>query len=256
MYEPPEKTVFEWNNEAIVLLQDNKHDEAIVKLSKIASKLQQYAQDPTWEGFHLKPGSGYGSQSGKDVLDEIVLMAVPVTRQLSSNQSSGPPIEATTSNPATQYNVFAFFDQAFVTVFHNYQGTKGQRLVWSSLLYNIGLCYHHRELQSGATPSQRGLKIALDYYKAALQVVEGHYDDGKPEDILLLLLALFNNMGHIYSNFLSGIMETRHCANWIRTLLESNCCESFLRQGGDVGFFCLSALLMLADIPFSYAPAA
>ena len=79
--------------------------------------------------------------------------------------------------------------------------------------------------------------------------------DGNPEDTTLLLLALFNNIGHLYSNYFCMIPETRHCAHWMRSILSSWPCQRYQRRGGDLNFFFLSVAVM-PELAFTYAPGA
>lgn len=138
------KTVFELNNDAVMLLQRHQHDQAITKLLHILHRLDAAIQDPEFQGFSLKSGNLYGSQNGRDLVRDVGIMAIPANDR--PNHPVPPPCDYQGPGgdplPEEDSFVFHFFDQAFVTHFIDYQGKRGVDLVRAFVLYNLGLCFH------------------------------------------------------------------------------------------------------------------
>jgi hypothetical protein len=82
----------------------------------------------------------------------------------------------------------------------------------------MGLAYHCQGIRNGTS---RELKLALQLYKASLQVFE---DERQCFSSLCnqadLLLALINNMGHIFSHFYD-LKGMDRCQRHLQILLES-----------------------------------
>lgn len=86
------------------------------------------------------------------------------------------------------------------------------------ILYNMGLSYQLFALESGCS---RQLRTAQDVYRMALSVVDGCLGDHLTDSrLLLLLMAIFNNIGHIHSTCYEAF-DTAQCMNALVTLLES-----------------------------------
>ena len=84
------------------------------------------------------------------------------------------------------------------------------------ILYNMGLIYHRLAIKTGAT---HDFSKAMKLYKVAGSIAhssEYHFT----HDLTVLQLALFVNMGHIYSNFLDQ-KGTLECADGIHHLYNS-----------------------------------
>jgi len=91
------------------------------------------------------------------------------------------------------------------------------------LLYNLALAYHLQGLCTGV--SSRELQLALQLYKMTLSVVESccHFQavDDHDDLLLLLVMAVFNNMGHIYGTFFYGPGSIK-CIRALSALNEHN----------------------------------
>jgi len=88
--------------------------------------------------------------------------------------------------------------------------------VQTTILYNLGVVCHMEAVCSGSSVL---FGNALQFYSGAYQVLEGSSRTmGFPaESMLLLLLALFNNMGHIHSSALMNSDKTRQCVTWMQS---------------------------------------
>ena len=100
--------------------------------------------------------------------------------------------------------------------------------------------------------------MARDLYKMALSIVESCLPEVYSDRLLLLqLLALFNNLGHVHSNCYDEA-ETNQCMNAARALLASR--AFFTAKHDDpaqvFAFFEWSTLSISSNAPFVFAPAA
>lgn len=85
----------------------------------------------------------------------------------------------------------------------------------STLLYNLGVVCHMEAVSSG---SSMAFGNALQFYGGAYQVLEsGSRSQGFPNASLLVVLALFNNMGHIHSCWMMNNDKTRQCIAWMQS---------------------------------------
>lgn len=238
-----EKTVFQLNSEAITSLQEGSYPDAIAKLQNAMTRMRMTIQDPSQPGFRLVPIEGYGSQSDNEVLEDVSIISVPARKDQDDFSSS----------PMLQDTLFRTFDMAFISVFLNYQGQRGIRLTCAFLSYNLGMCFHHREVSNGTMRPEK-LRIALKFYTRALRIIDGAFDDGRLDDMTVLLLAIFTNMGHLYHHF-GNDSECLHCLTWIRNLL--SCTESWAlaQTRSDMAFFYDNSPTMV-DNAFNKAAAA
>ena len=84
-----------------------------------------------------------------------------------------------------------------------------------TLLYNLGLICHTEAIQTG---SSLAFHSSLQFYAGAYQVLEAKSRvQGLSPDESLLLVAIFNNMGHIHSGFLMNSEKTRQCMHWMQS---------------------------------------
>jgi hypothetical protein len=82
------------------------------------------------------------------------------------------------------------------------------------LLYNMGLSFHIQALRSGKSDEMRG---ALDLYEMSFSVVEANWQLFHVDDLMLILMALFNNLGHINSMFYNTD-QIQICIDWLNAL--------------------------------------
>jgi hypothetical protein len=119
-------------------------------------------------------------------------------------------------------DVFQFFnraitiaedDERFSTLLCPHSLTRIQ----STILYNLGVLCHMEAVCSGK--STLALTNSLQFYAGAYQVLESSCREfGFPyEDALLLVLSLFNNMGHIHSSFTMDSEKTQRCVSWMQS---------------------------------------
>lgn len=267
-----DETVFEMNSYAVFRLQQWRYTEAIAKLHEAMATLHRIEEqgrlhplDPP--GFQLRTDMGYGGQMDNEIVQEITLLAASIdksqyTHQIQYQHLSGHPeddlLEDSSAVDVSREDntCFEIFEMAFCTLYLNHKGTRGLRLTWCFVMYNLALCYHHREfVQSSKTcVKTANLQSALHLYYAALQIIRAAPQDGKPEDVTLLTLAICNNMGHIYCH-LCNVRESRRCVRALQSVLRSADIERQVQTQKDISFFMISAITP-PELLFQKAPAA
>jgi hypothetical protein len=249
------KTVFAWNSEAIASLQQGKYVEAMSQLQASMAALRTTTRDG--RGFRLMPITGYGSQDGNDVLEDVAIVSMATVLP---NGSASPEMQSDNQALDTDTNLFRPYGSAFVTPYINYQGVRGLQLTCSFVLYNMALCIHLWEvsktsgMNSSSNMNAHNLRRALKLYTRSLQVITGAPGDGRPEEVSLLMLALYNNLGNLYS-YLGMIDECRQCLVWVRHLLERHQQLHPDAVGSDMAFFYLNVMSLTESI-FDKAAAA
>jgi tetratricopeptide (TPR) repeat protein len=84
------------------------------------------------------------------------------------------------------------------------------------ITYNLGLAYHLLGMQNGNN-QRKNYNKALKMYKVTASLMR-LYPDNRGRD--LLYLAVFNNMGNIYSHFYDR-ENTQHCLEGMKAILMS-----------------------------------
>ena len=237
------KTVFEVNSRAVTALQVGNHPEAISHLQRAMTWIRDIVHDPAQPGFTMVPIPGYGDQVNRDVVDEVSILSVPSV----IDQAVFPSPSLDTSTP------FQFFDGVFLTPYLNYEGTKGLRLTCAFVLYNLGFCFHHREVVNG-TMNPDKLRVATKFYSRGLRILDGTAHDTRQDDMIVLLLALFSNLGQL-STRLGDTEDCRNCFCWIQSLLANPRTRLLAQTRPDVAFFYQNNLLWVEN-NFNKAPAA
>ena len=81
------------------------------------------------------------------------------------------------------------------------------------LFFNMAVAHHHLGLRLGKSSE---LQIALQLYELAFSMVEGSRQVALG-DQQVLLLAIYNNMGHCHSCF-SNTAAMQACVDWIQKI--------------------------------------
>jgi hypothetical protein len=115
----------------------------------------------------------------------------------------------------------------------------------ATLLYNLGLALHVNAVNNGKTSELEG---ALTLYEMSFSVVEDSWSQFDVDDLMLLLLALFNNMGCIHS-ILFNSKKTKTCVEWLK-MLSANPIFLRLMQKTEHAPFFLNLLVVLKQDPF------
>jgi hypothetical protein len=122
-------------------------------------------------------------------------------------------------------------------------------LLTGVVLYNMALANHVRAIEKGKASL---LMHALKFYVMAVAIVRGQSDvDVKASSCHWLLLALYNNMAHIYMSY-SSSEKMLQCLGSIEGLLAADKIEQVINVN-DYAFFLINAMLKLRVVA---APAA
>jgi tetratricopeptide (TPR) repeat protein len=112
----------------------------------------------------------------------------------------------TESKTAKSSNLFSFYNHAFVvgTPSTNYTRTSQHGIdhharLTSVLLFNMALTYHRKGLLDGSK-SLETLRKAIQVYQLCINMSLLACPGGSLDDIYVIQLASWNNMGHLYSD--------------------------------------------------------
>jgi hypothetical protein len=166
-------------------------------------------------------------------------VAVPRSNGAVRMASSVPLSKNQCSKPFD--DVFQFFNRA-ITIpadderFANLSCPHARTQVQATILYNLGVLCHMEAVCSGS--SAIAFSHALQFYAGAYQVIEtSSRVYGLPHnDTILLILALFNNMGHIHSGFMMDSDKTRQCVSWMQATFAASPAQQVLTPE-DYSFF-------------------
>ena len=139
------------------------------------------------------------------------------------------PVRFAANSEQVVNNAFSFYSSAFI-----FSGSEDELKSTSSnevrlaavVLYNFGLCFHVNGINRAASKSY--FAKALQMYTTAIGLLETSSAISPPTEDkdALLLLALYNNIGHIYScDHKSG--DIQNCLEKIRKILAAR-----TQQGG------------------------
>ena len=115
-------------------------------------------------------------------------------------------------------DIFQFYDRAITFAedderFSTLSCPRTCTHIQATILYNLGVICHKEAVCSGT--STMAFVNALQFYAGAYTSLESSpiLDD----DAILLVLSLFNNMGHIHSSFMMDSGKTQLCVSWMQS---------------------------------------
>ena len=222
-------TVFEINNKGILYLRRGMYGEAANTFQNALIRLRDLV---------------YGKiKSDANALNDkcrTTPFASPVTvKQSFSLQQHENPF-------SLYYHAFTLSAQSEKEILTS---TDVENLASACLLYNLGLTYHMRGL---ALVRSKDLAQASSLYHKAAALAE-HVESDASEQNLLLILAIFSNMGHIHSEHYDTKAAAR-CMDLLQMILESDECHEYLGEEHYNYFFW--PLFLFSERPVLLAPAA
>lgn len=280
---------FDWNNRAVQQLRRGNSSDAVLILLKTVFRLRQARARV---GLTRTTSNSSNSSSEKtttqahqdqDQDDQDKFVAnVPISTwpktdlvqgdhrsRIHHHQNSDNDIRRGRRRRPVE-NIFTLFDHAFVTSSSTTTAnTKPQEdaaagaaaqyrpLTYAIVLYNTGLSLHLKGMEDDQIKQTQtqSLHLAAKFYTMALQVLEDSYcQDGSSSELLLLLLALFNNLGHIHCH-LFNVPEAQRCVEWLRSLVTAKSLLLLPDMRDEHSFFCMSILIPPGS-EFALAPAA
>ena len=185
----------------------------------VAPQHEQHLREPQDQGQQQQEGTPTASlpehllhsmAAGGNQSNCSAMSSIPLSRDGMADNSSG------TFSVFNQAMTICKIDQDKMeedghdgyTISHNYH-----RLL-SMLLYNLGLSLHLQAVQTGKAAELKG---AMDLYEMSFSVIETEWQHFVVEDLMLLLMALFNNLGHIHSN-MYNVAQRETCVAWLKAL--------------------------------------
>jgi hypothetical protein len=166
------------------------------------------------------------------------------------------PLTSSPVNSEAFDGIFLLFNRALVIPRHcdfDLHCPKHQSRALATVLYNVALVYHIESMRQGQHQTML-LKHALQYYGYAYRAIESAAQEYGFEDVLLLLLALFNNMGHVHTMLLDDANLTRQCLRWMQATFANPRIKRLLFPE-DYQFF-FQYISMVASQQLLLAPAA
>jgi len=158
------------------------------------------------------------------------------------------------------HNSFGFFNRAFLVgvtpLDRNIGGLDAAPYHMVVMMYNLGLAFHCLAASNG---NSNMLRKALRLYEGCFAHLR-HCTAAPSSCLLVLKLALANNIGHVHSHFFQTT-RAQECAGFISSLLPCAKQTLALAQGEardteEVAFFIAHSVLFHHDNSFLFAAAA
>jgi hypothetical protein len=270
----PTSSIINLNNEGVSLLQQShQHAAALDKFGRALDILREFlADDDSDEALSAADSSPIST----------TILSVPI--KTDSSASLMIPKSFSNFNDDTVYSVassphnsFCFYERAFLLDPEDTTHISSITLT-SVLLFNMGLSFHQRGLSCGGN-STFFLQKALGLYKmfAALTgSVASAQGNGNPHllqqkhreyrtmiSMRTILMALWNNMGHLYSHFFM-YNEESECGRQLLHLLQQDLYSRYhqtdennsITTREDKTVFLLNAVMISGSSAHRLAPAA
>lgn len=259
-----EATMRDLNSHAILLLRTGDYVRACGVLKESLSRMKSALQRSgvVEEQLHLNPVEVRGREEEEDPATTKVCCPVGLQEDGPITGDSEESVLSSGSGP-----VFSFFNQAF-----QLPPTHCQNRISCSILYNLALSH---SLAWRESQEEKDLQLATELYKMALSVAETCLSSQMlPNDefVLLMLLAIFNNLGYLQWHQQRQHLEdpqsssqqtvtqsdaTWHCVQAIQALLTSHIATVTLSAHvEEFNFFRRSSLFLFNRKDLSNAPAA
>lgn len=153
-------------------------------------------------------------------------------------------------------NIFTFYQRAFVLTSESGEEDTEMACPKQSavLLYNMAVAHHNYAMSStrkDRVASHKEFRTALVFYDMCFNIIQHSWADD--EDFLLLLLAVWNNMGHIHAHRYN-YLETQEMLTSLQEILQV-ISKSPLLENEDFLFF-YKNLVVYEEQEFAAAPAA
>lgn len=183
-----------WNTDAVALTLAGRKDEAITTIKK-SLKVLETLFNASKQGVDI-----YATDSSTPITPSAsaqspAIVSVPIITNGQGDLNLNSP-----SNLFTMYpRMFRIADDAADKL------SISKILV--VLLYNLAVASHIDAI-SQENPCPRHLKKVLELYETAMRVAHTSWSTQDAEELLCVLLALTNNVGHVHSHLLN-FQQTR-----------------------------------------------
>lgn len=208
----------ELNNNAVSYLLKGEHGFALQTFQESLSKFLSFQETVLRQSIIQQDetqDNATTSNKERFVLEPAQMLSVNVPSSYYYNHSDNP-IES----DASFEDIFQFFNRAMLLQDHEdymlslVNSPKKRSRTMATILYNIAICYHLQGLHTGIG---QAYSHALNFYGQAYSTIEQSSQQYGFQDALLLVLALFNNMGHIHNIALVNSEKTRQCIYWMQS---------------------------------------
>ena len=218
------RNCIDWNSNAVALLREGRKKEAADTIKKSLKSLEAL--------FHSTREAS--TMSTTDNYQQSVVNSVLVEGPTSRNSPS---------------NLFSFYPK--MLNISSSASSISQVLV--VLLYNLAVL-SHIDVMIQKPPSPQRLMKSLELYETAMKVAHTSWTAQDADSMVLVLLAVTNNVGHIHSHLLN-FQQTRESLSLQMHLLSRACEESPIPMD-DYEVFFESVCTFLDGHDLTLAPAA
>jgi len=180
----------DWNTNAVALTLAGRKDEAIKTIKK-SLKVLETLFNASKQGIAIPELSATNANTSAQG-PQAPVVSVPIMNMQ----------EVTINSPA---NLFSLYPRMFRIVGDVQQLSISKILV--VLLYNLAVA-SHMEVITQDTPNPQHLKKVLELYETAMRVAHTSWSTQDAEELLVVLLALTNNVGQVHSHMLN-FQQTR-----------------------------------------------
>ena len=202
-------TIVDLNNQGIVLLRVSNVDEAIACFTEALGCTRKLAHSH-YKGQKVNEGS-------LQEFPQSLMTRTLVVESLGARDLTLLPHEH-----------FNIYERAFV-LGNDFEPLAECALSIAILFYNLAFAYHCKG-------TGQAIQQALRYYKLGLKVIRDSLPSPANVDLLLVTLAILNNMGHVFS-LLTHFHDSATCAERIHFLLESSIPTFLARQDEEFSHF-------------------
>jgi len=228
------------NTEAVTQMQKGNNNAASTLLRKALTGLRNEMNQTTQE----RPEDM--QDDSEIVYEEIHLQSVAVFQPFLGLEI------------ASHDSILPFYARAFVLS----DSEEDDSRTAVTVLYNLALLYHSQALIAKTERGEvdhRLLSQARDFYEAAQTVAFSTWSDDVFRDMYCLVLALANNLGHVYGQTRTRVYDFSRTNSYLTYLVKLVQCPSlpYYVSEEDNEFFYLSVFTFLdASVGLSIAPAA
>jgi hypothetical protein len=235
------------NSRAILLLQQNRHMDAICwlrrglrNLASLEHTTYDAQQQQNAHATHHAP------------LKFVDSMGMHIEGGERPTYSVNIPEVRDTIISETPDNIFVVFHRAFhLSNNGELKPSANSTIASATLLYNMGLAWQHLGTQENNAVA---LKKALFAYERAYSILSRSQQQCNDSLSYLIMLALCNNMAHIHSHFFN-LEEAKTCRDLIPRILACSSPGMSSMATDDYAFF-LSEAMLLQGQGLKFAPAA
>lgn len=182
-----------WNTNAVALTLAGRNDEAITTIKK-SLKVLETLFNASKQGDNIRSASSSASLASPTIAQSPIV-SVPILNA-----------EQALKNVNSPSNLFTLYPRMF-RIAPDAANKLSISKILVVLLYNLAIA-SHIEAITQESPCPSHLKKVLELYETAMRVAHTSWSTHDAEELLCVLLALTNNVGHVHSHMLN-FQQTR-----------------------------------------------